>query len=77
MSLYNRDGYTCLKELAMTTYYWEYEGTRLRPLNTDDVDAYLSADQDSAAKRVLNLSIPGNVMGIRKSVTRQTERDGS
>lgn len=52
----------------MTTYYWEYEGTRLRPLQEDDVDAYLSADLDSDAKRVLNLSI-----GLPRSRASQLE----
>jgi RimJ/RimL family protein N-acetyltransferase len=41
----------------MTSYYWERRGTRLRPLKEDDIDAYLTADLDSDAKRVLNLSI--------------------
>lgn len=52
----------------MATYYWEYEGTRLRPLKEDDVDAYLSADLDSEAKRVLNLSI-----GLPRSRASQLE----
>ena len=39
----------------MASYFWEHGNTRLRPLRADDVDAYLSADLDSEAKRTLNL----------------------
>lgn len=41
----------------MTDYYWEHGKTRLRPLRDDDVDAYLSTDLDSNAKRLLNLCV--------------------
>lgn len=41
----------------MVEYFWERGNTRLRPLRDEDVDAYLSADLDSEAKRVLNHSI--------------------
>ncbi len=52
----------------MTSYFWEHGGTRLRPLKDDDVDAYLSADLDSEAKRVLNCYI-----GLPRSRTSQAE----
>ena len=48
------------------TYFWERGDTRLRPLKEDDVDAYLSADLDSEAKRVLNHSV-----GLPRSTTSQ------
>lgn len=52
----------------MTAYFWEYGGTRLRPLTNEDVDAYLSADADSEAKRVLNHSV-----GLPRSKESQLE----
>ena len=41
----------------MNDYFWERSGTRLRPLRDEDVDAYLTADLDSEAKRLLNLHV--------------------
>lgn len=53
----------------MTSYYfWERGNTRLRPLEEDDVDAYLSADLDSEGKRLLNWTV-----GLPRSRTSQAE----
>lgn len=49
-------------------YFWERNLTRLRPLEERDVDAYLSADLDSEAKRVLNFEV-----GLPRSKSSQLE----
>ena len=52
----------------MTSYFWERGNTRLRPLQEDDLEAYLSADLDSEGKRLLNWAV-----GLPRSKTSQAE----
>ena len=52
----------------MSTYFWELSNTRLRPLTEQDVEAYLSADLESEAKRRLNYNI-----GLPRSKATQLE----
>jgi RimJ/RimL family protein N-acetyltransferase len=54
--------------MVMADYFWERGDIRLRPLGDEDVDAYLSADLDSEAKRVLN-----HCVGLPRSRASQAE----